>query len=356
MTRRTYFAKDLSEVVLALKDISRRRNNDNSPLWFRGHSMSQYQLLPSLFRQSYNYATNGVNDERAYNACNLEEQYRLQNYKARVFHLTSPTPESPSEWQALYQHYLGKTRMLDWTESIWIAMAFSLEAFLDGRSREDLRQQRIKSAPTIWVLDPYILNEKVYEHITKYGVKKEYYKNALMSFNSCDELLKRFEARMKKKTPYFKKGAILNIGTIDEIRRSNMYNMENKLSNGEFNPFFYLCVRYYSDGIPVAIMNNDELLPPLAVLHPYQNERIRTQRGTFTIFPNYDITKIKNVNSDYQQDIRAMDKQDLIRECLYRINITNPQILASELYVSGIRQTDLYPENEYYARRIEAEL
>lgn len=74
-----------------------------------------------------------------------------------------------------------------------------------------------------------------------------------------------------------------------------MAEMKGMLLSGEYNPFFYLCMRYYGDVLPVCInQNGEDNLPPLAVLHQYQRERIRSQRGTFTIFPNYILPKSLN--------------------------------------------------------------
>lgn len=113
-------------------------------------------------------------------------------------------------------------------------------------------------------------------------------------------------------------------------------------------------MRYYSDALPFLIEDSSNILPPLAILHQYQSERIRAQRGVFTIFPNYimssGIQRMKSIG----YDCRMLENQRYIENCLYKIRILNPNEVAKEILYSGERQTELYPENEYYVHTLEA--
>ena len=49
------------------------------------------------------------------------------------------------------------------------------------------------------------------------------------------------------------------------------------------NSVYYVLGRIYSDGYILE----DRKIPPLAVVHPYHSERIKAQKGVFTVFPFY---------------------------------------------------------------------
>lgn len=147
---------------------------------------------------------------------------------------------------------------------------------------------------------------------------------------------------------------IINLGVIDEYRMNCGQELARMLSRFEFNPFFYLCLRLYADALPVEINKDVGVLPPLAVLHQYQSERIRAQRGCFAIFPNYILDQSVKRYKNLGFDCRILENQPYIAECLYEIRILNPNQVAQDLLYSGERRTELYPENEYYVHTMEA--
>lgn len=338
------------------------------PLWFRGHPYANYNLIPSIMRK--NDISDGLNGNETYGTKNLREDYRIQNYKARTFHIIPSKPSMKLEWQALYQHNLGKTRLMDWSESARTALSFALEAFIDPRDLKDLDEHRKNVTPTVWVLNPKQLNEKVYDFFSdkeNNGRAIEMIGKAIESLGmkSKSDSIYRELNKTNSKSNYFSLDlnlksdieidGILNLGVIDELRNNFSGNLKNMIANYEFNPFFYLCLRYYADALPLEIKDIHNILPPLAILHQYQSERIRAQRGVFTIFPNYNLSpsvqKIKNIG----YDCRILENQDYIKECLYEIRILNPRDIARELIFSGERRTELYPENEYYVHTLEAD-
>lgn len=76
---------------------------------------------------------------------------------------------------------------------------------------------------------------------------------------------------------------IIGLSALEMARMTYKGRELEALENFEINPFFYLLLRFYSDGVPVEL----EKLPPLAVIHPYHSQRIKMQRGVFTVFPYY---------------------------------------------------------------------
>ncbi len=97
--------------------------------WYRGHRHGDYNLVPSLFR--------GVGPR------NIEENlYSMFNTKGSA-HL----PRNVSSWEqlAIMQHFKTPTRLLDWTESLLVAVYFAISYK--------------PNKPHIWILNPYKLNK-----------------------------------------------------------------------------------------------------------------------------------------------------------------------------------------------------
>lgn len=191
--------------------------NVGQPLWFRGHPYASYSLIPSIMRKSGN--KDAENSYKTYSTGNLREDYRLQNYKARVYHLTSSKPTSKLEWQALYQHNFGKTRLLDWSESARTALSFALEAFIDPRELSDLKRQRNTITPTVWVLNPRRLNQKVYEYLGN-KVSPELIEKALYSLG-LEKHAGMFQTEIQKHDYYIN----LDIGSTDDIEIDGIINL-----------------------------------------------------------------------------------------------------------------------------------
>ena len=100
-------------------------------------------------------------------------------------------------------------------------------------------------------------------------------------------------------------------------------------------------------------MVNERKLPPLAIVNAYHSERIRAQRGVFTVFPYYqdhqsdqEVRKM-GINPD------AMDHNEIAQKCLSRITLYSPQKIAYELMAAGINTSWLYPKMPIIANEIE---
>ncbi|MCH5263910.1 MAG: FRG domain-containing protein [Lachnospiraceae bacterium] len=360
MMNHKFVVSGLAEYYDIISEIAKQNDiKVGEPLWFRGHSYESYNLLPSILRKDS--SSDKINTDETYTSGNLREDYRLQNYKARVFHLTANKPSSKMEWQALYQHNFGKTRLLDWSESARTALSFALEAFVDPRELMDLEEQRKTITPTVWVLKPRALNQKVYKYIAT-EMRINAVEKALDSVG-LSVCAKDICNTMSSFEDYFSLASssddisingILNLSVIDEQRHNLENQLEQLIRTGEFNPFFYLCLRFYVDALPVILSEPDKILPPLAILHQYQSERIRAQRGVFTFFPNYYLQGVPKVYKQIGIDCRNLENQSYVEDCLYEIRITNPNKVAKELLYTGERRTELYPENEYYVHTLEA--
>ncbi|GJQ60950.1 MAG: hypothetical protein SCALA702_00030 [Melioribacteraceae bacterium] len=91
---------------------------------FRGHTDSEWHLESTLERL-LKLKWSSVNAKEA-------EDFSLLEFKSK-FHLydsTNKTPTTKLEWLSIMQHYGVPTRLLDFTESPYIALYFAIEGFI----------------------------------------------------------------------------------------------------------------------------------------------------------------------------------------------------------------------------------
>lgn len=364
---REYYAASLSEFFDIIRKIAEKEVREESvqkkripQLWYRGLSGNYHTLLPTLYR-------NKLFDDTAlaYNQIKQKEDSRYQHFKARTFHLIKTNPNLQSEWLEIYQHHMGKTRLMDWTESAKTALCFAVEAFLDSRDGEDLNIKRATNTPTVTVINPSELNRKVYQYFCQHEEMIEKAVRELFPNNisECKKAVLEIQGNMAQyedvlfapQNEDVEMKGIVSLCILEDMRNMAGDQLKQRIVNMEFNPFYYLILRYYTDALPVCIeRETDLILPPLAVLHPYHSERIRKQRGTFSIFPNYVLGKtMKELKEKREVDVRTMERQREVNALLSRIYITNPRRVAEDLLYAGERRTELYPGLDDYAWLLE---
>jgi len=104
-------------------------------IWWRGQSKlcSEWELKPSIYRKDFSHLS-----ER--NVCADFIARAPTRYSGRC-----PSLAENASWLILMQHYGVPTRLLDWTESLLVALYFAV-------SEHDC-------APgVLWALSPYLLN------------------------------------------------------------------------------------------------------------------------------------------------------------------------------------------------------
>lgn len=115
--------------------------SDKKILWFRGHASNKYTLQPSAFRD--------------YDFDSAHEEFLMDKFKSRAVPFLTRLPDSKHgywEWLFLMQHYKIPTRLLDWTESALVALAFAVIY----RKHEDPKIKR--TGAHVWCIDPIKLN------------------------------------------------------------------------------------------------------------------------------------------------------------------------------------------------------
>ena len=116
----------------------RRRSGPQLPIWFRGSTNKNHELVPSLARKPFK----------------LEYERALINvFKQNAVQFVDERPQSQWEWLFLARHHACPTRLLDWTESPLIGLYFSTH------SLDDVKKNDRKDG-CLWVLFPTKLNQE----------------------------------------------------------------------------------------------------------------------------------------------------------------------------------------------------
>ena len=327
-------------------------------LWFRGQRVSSWDIIPSLYRN----ANVTWNRQGTYSNTRLREEYRFHSFRAKTGHSIQTAPKSPLEWQEIMQHHGVKTRLIDWTESATTAMLFALEELF--MATPNVKQQQ-GMTPAIWILKPKKLNSIIYELITRReNGRYPFIEKAIALISGKTKM--RVDARRiahelaKNKDLYFSLSTnysidgLVNLSAIEELRNNYSVNTREALLSFELNPFHYVLLRLYADGIASTIKPGESILPPVATIQQYHSERIEAQRGVFLVSPYYQLSLTSTQLSAAGVDFRALNMQPGSHGFLHKVRLIDPVHIVRELLYSGERRSSIYPEIPVYADDIEA--
>lgn len=318
-------------------------------LWFRGLDNVRHSLIPSLYRKKIR-----ADGKQNYTKLHYAEDIRTQHYIAKNYHLLSSEPSSRVEWLEVMQHHQVNTRVLDWSESSIHSLIFAVEAFFDESRFTD--KKRMECVPCVWVLKPKELNKKIVEHIAQNDdLKKKLLTDLELTHLEMRDILRQMREHADLEKYAETTGTshidyIFNLSSInDEIFRDRI-RLKELLKKGEvINPYYYLLARIYSDGYCLP----NRVLPPLCVVHPYHSERIKAQKGVFSVFPFYREWENDQYLRKYQLNPDALEHNYLAQDCLCQIMIKNPQKIALQLMENGMNESWLYPEMPIVSSEIE---
>jgi FRG domain len=144
-------AADWAALTDIAKMAQRKLSPDNSEgLWFRGTADSTHQLMPTLMRY-----TDGLSgDDHDGIEQNLFFEFQAKSPDLRSRNLT--------DWEYLFysRHHGLPTRLIDWTDTLGVAVYFALEPLMDAA----LKGGPVPATePAIWALNPYSLNEETWD-------------------------------------------------------------------------------------------------------------------------------------------------------------------------------------------------
>ena len=134
METKTYIIKEFDNIIKIGTTFGKN--------WYRGHSMVYGELTPKIFRVS---CTHDIH--RAFKPdFELQTVESFKRYAPSILR-TLPENNDNLSWLFIMQHHGFPTRLLDWSESILVALFFSVIA----NPTED---------GEIWTILPWALNEK----------------------------------------------------------------------------------------------------------------------------------------------------------------------------------------------------
>lgn len=355
MAFHTYTVSHLHEFIEVVEDIGRRNQfNQVTPpvLWARGHRQMEWNLRPTLLR------TVGLNNNMQLKHASgraLEEELRKEHYIAKNYHFFQKDLQTSIEWMEVMQHHEVKTRLLDWSESPLHSLIFSLQCFMDEKYTQE---DRIKCSPNVWLLDVTGWNMVAIEKIlsndllidqcvdilsasTKHGVKDRIDKIAAP--NMLDQYL-------QVKTVNHLKGIFNLSSVLNEFQQMQRNDLEDLLTRGEL----YYCIIYV---LAQTYMKTDlrkyyEVMP-LGIVEAYHSERIRAQRGVFTLFPYYEEDSFYKAAAQAKIYLDSMEFMKNGNRFLHRIRLNNAEEIAYELINSGMNISWLYPEMPTVSNTIE---
>jgi hypothetical protein len=133
LSPKVYTIRKCEDLIAAVRHMSETCNG--ADVWWRGESCSTWPLLPSVFR---------------YNRHHRFERNVLGRFimGGSVRHVKCPPNDDTASWSFFGQHFGLPTRILDWSESIFIAAFFAV----DDRAKDN-------ENATIWALLPFSLNK-----------------------------------------------------------------------------------------------------------------------------------------------------------------------------------------------------
>lgn len=133
-------------LVSAVLEIARALPAE-SFLWFRGHARRSYSLLPTLLRE-------GKQADEVFD----REKRLLTRFRQRSLPFW-PAGYPQNDWEHLFamQHHGIPTRLLDWSENLFIAAYFALNGARDGGD-----------PPVVWCVDPVAWNRST-PVLSEYG-------------------------------------------------------------------------------------------------------------------------------------------------------------------------------------------
>jgi hypothetical protein len=346
-------AIELLESDEKLRDIkpeSLPRSGDTDfGLWFRGHSSTSHELIPSVFRDS-------LGQTGRY----LDEVSMVRHFRAMNCDVV-PSDATDFEVLVTMQHYLAPTRLLDWTENLLVGLHFAVR----GTENDD-------QDAALWILNARRLN---------YYTSVSSRRSEVQFENELDVLARSCLIRVRGRKEWHDVFTRLNrASTIDKeeyrINRLTAAIKDVKLLGEQVNDCLAspIDVRNLQVVVGNEVVQRDlkrdwadaqvldiRLRSPVAVYPNRANRRIRAQSGCFTLHggkfvPNPDAySKGKKYPTPIGMPISLHEISQSLRLRRgflkwFRIPRDSRDQIRRTLARIGITDAALFPELDYQSR------
>jgi hypothetical protein len=276
---RTKTIKSLEELISTIRNDYKSWNTTTFP-WFRGEpNKPQTALKPKLYRREEHNSSDYENQ--------LLQQFRIKAPSLGL--MNTPLREHTDEWLYLAQHVGLPTRLLDWSEGLFVALYF---AFLE-------------KTPVIWMIDPVELNRRSIspnEHLDDNVYPLVWFRRDMVPATRLDVIRLANNIRDKYNPSEFS----VNLGNIN-IRGA--WEMDR-----------------FGVNLPVAI-------------HPTNiHVRMHTQKSCFTVQGKNKECLSKLVDS------RVLKK--------YVISKDSIDVIRKDLNIIGITHTSVFPDLDHLAKEL----
>lgn len=269
-------------------------------IWYRGQGCPNIPV-PSVYRY---HERNGVRER--INESSLYLHFRLRSPDYRKNHFT------PFEWLCLMQHYGAPTRLLDWSESVLVALYFAVENKEDHGKDGDLYV--LNAASLNYHSDVPIEPRRAMVHMPeRYNVVVR----ALMAcHSSIGHVLRSPELR--------------GVHATDSPTRQLSDKLARLGSNDDLDDE----VRAYFK----------QLSRPIAVFPYRTHPRLLLQQGMFTIHGGHTNEK-RTASADLAlapEQFNDFAETPFLRR--YRVVSEHKQEIRDQLISAGIHKSSLFPE------------
>lgn len=283
-------------------------------IWYRGQC-SMHSLIPSVFRE---YGKK--RDKRLINETNLFLHFVLRSPKYRKDHPT------PFEWLCLMQHYGAPTRLLDWSESVLVALYFAVS----GNTSKD---------GELYVLNAAYLNafSDVPRPARRPSIHTPDNYNVVLRASMARSLdvHAALQAADEQGSNYYDHASVDMKALLAFVKDDSRLQKFDTCNEPSFNEFIERMKR------PVAVF-------------PYRtNERLLTQQGMFTLHggKRYQQSRVTS------RHLLPFGFEDFPRTPFlrrYQIPHSSKFRIMTELNAAGINKGSLFPELDQQSEHMTA--